>query len=74
MSTSLRYLMANTMVFALLYGWFLYKKGMFMGDMAVSYALRLPFMIVIALFFGYVVETIVKDKDRSVRESEERYR
>jgi PAS domain S-box-containing protein len=74
MSTSLRYLMINTTVFALLYGWLLYQKGMFSGDMAVSYSLRLPFMFIIALFFGYIVDTLLRDKDRSLRESEEKYR
>jgi PAS domain S-box-containing protein len=74
MGTSLRYLMINTTVFALLYGWLLYQKGMLSGDMAVSYSLRLPFMFIIALFFGYIVDTLLRDKDRSLRESEEKYR
>ena len=74
MSTGLKYLMINTIVFALLYGWFLHQKGLFSGDMAMSYGLRLPFMIIIAMFFGYIVEAIIKDREMSLRESEEKYR
>ncbi|MBN1277045.1 MAG: PAS domain S-box protein, partial [Deltaproteobacteria bacterium] len=74
MSISLKYLMINTILFTSLYGWILFKQNLFSGDMAVSYALRLPFMVIIALFFGYLVETILKDKERDLRESEEKYR
>ncbi len=74
MSTGLKYLMVNTTVFTLLYGWILYQKGLLFGDMGVSYALRLPFMIIIALFFGNIVEMLIKDKERSLKASEEKYR
>ncbi len=74
MSIGLKYLMINTTVFAFIYGWILYQDNLFKGDIAVTYALRLPFMIIIALFFGYIVEEIIKDKDKSLKESEEKYR
>ncbi len=74
MNISLKYLMINTTVFVFLYGWILYQKNLLEGDLFVTYALRLPFMIIIALFFGYIVETIIKDREKSIRESEEKYR
>ena len=73
-STSLKYLMINTTVFTLVYGWILYEKGHLTGDLATSYALRLPFMFIIALFFGSIVDALIKDKSRSLKESEEKYR
>jgi len=74
MSISIKYLMLNSFIFVLVYGWILFKKGLFAGDMAISYALRLPFIIIIALLFGYIVDMLVKDKSRSLKASEEKYR
>jgi len=74
MSTGLKYLMINTTIFALIYGWILFEKGHLTGDMGTSYALRLPFMFIMALFFGSIVDTLIKDKSRSVKASEEKYR
>ena len=73
-STSLKYLMINTTVFTLLYGWILFQKGLLAGDMGTSYALRLPFMFIIALFFGSIVDALIKDKSKSLKASEEKYR
>ncbi|MEA3438330.1 MAG: ATP-binding protein, partial [Thermodesulfobacteriota bacterium] len=74
MSTSLKYLMINTTVFTLVYGWILFEKGLLTGDMGTSYALRLPFMFIIALFFGSIVDALIKDKSKSLKASEEKYR
>ena len=74
MSISLKYLMLNSTVFVFVYGWILFQKGLFAGDMAISYALRLPFIIIIALLFGYIVDMLIKDKSRSLEASEEKYR
>ncbi len=74
MSISIKYLMLNSFIFVLVYGWILFQKGLFAGDMAVSYALRLPFIIIIALLFGYIVDMLAKDKSRSLKASEEKYR
>jgi PAS domain S-box-containing protein len=74
MSTSLKYLMINTTIFTLIYGWILFQKGHLAGDMGTIYALRLPFIFIIALFFGSIVDTLIKDKSRSLKESEEKYR
>ncbi len=74
MSTSLKYLMINTTAFAFVYGYILFQKGLLGGEMGISYSLRLPFMIIIALFFGYIVDGLIKDKSRSLKASEEKYR
>ena len=74
MSTSLKYLMINTTVFTLVYGWILFQQGHLTGDMGTSYALRLPFMIIIALLFGSIIDTLIKEKSRSLKASEEKYR
>jgi len=74
MSTSLKYLMINTAVFTIVYGWILFEKGLLTGDMGTSYALRLPFMFIMALFFGSIVDALIKDKSRSIKASEEKYR
>jgi len=74
MSTSLKYLMINTTVFAFVYGYILFQKGLLGGEMGISYSLRLPFMIITALLFGYIVEGLIKDKSRSLKASEEKYR
>ncbi len=74
MSTSLKYLMINTTAFAFVYGYILFQKGLLGGEMGTSYSLRLPFMIIIALLFGYIVDGLIKDKSRSLKASEEKYR
>ena len=74
MSTSLKYLMINTTAFAFVYGYILFQKGLLGGEMGISYSLRLPFMIIIALLFGYIVDGLIRDKSRSLKASEEKYR
>ncbi|MBS3732823.1 MAG: PAS domain S-box protein [Desulfobacterales bacterium] len=73
LSAQFRYLMISVMVFIGLYGWFLYKNGYFSGDMAVSYLLRLPFILVIAMFYGFIVTTLLRDRERRYHETQERY-
>jgi len=73
-SISLKYLMLNTTIFVFVYGWILFQKGLLSGDIGTSYILRLPFIIIIALLFGYIVDMITKDKSRSLKASEEKYR
>jgi len=73
-SISLKYLMVNTTVFVFVYGWILFEKGLIPGDMGESYALRLPFIIIITLLFGYIIDMLNKDKTRSLKASEEKYR
>ena len=73
-SINIKYLMINTTIFVFIYGYILFQKGFLRGEMGVAYSLRLPFIIIIALFFGYIVDVLLKDKARSVKVSEEKYR
>ncbi|MBN1662724.1 MAG: PAS domain S-box protein [Deltaproteobacteria bacterium] len=73
MGSSFGYLMLNIFVFSLIYGWLLYQQGLLTGPAAVSYAIRIPFIIVIAMFYGYLMTTRLKDKNRRIQEAQERY-
>jgi PAS domain S-box-containing protein len=73
MSSKFGYLMINTLFFSVIYGWLLYQKGLLTGPMAVSYLIQIPFIIVIAMFYGYLITTRLKDKDIRIHEVRERY-
>jgi PAS domain S-box-containing protein/diguanylate cyclase (GGDEF)-like protein len=42
--------------------------------MATVYALRLPFVLITSLLFGYVIECMVYDVNKNIKESEEKFR
>jgi PAS domain S-box-containing protein len=73
MSSRFEYLMINTVFFSVIYGWLLYEKGFLTGPEAVSYLIQIPFIIVIAMFYGYLITTRLKDKDIRINEVRERY-
>jgi PAS domain S-box-containing protein len=73
MSSRFGYLMINTLFFSIIYGWLLYQKGLLTGPMAVSHLIQIPFIIVIAMFYGYLITTRLKDKDIRIHEVRERY-
>jgi len=73
MGSRFKYLMINILIFSVIYGWLLYQKGFLAGPMALSYLIRIPFIIVIAMFYGYLVTTRLKDKNKRIREARERY-
>lgn len=73
MGSRFKYLMMNILIFSAIYGWLLYQQGSLAGPMALSYLIRIPFIIVIAMFFGYLITTRLKDKDRRISEARERY-
>jgi len=72
-SSRFGYLMINTVLFSVIYGWLLYEKGLLTGPEAVSYLIQIPFIIVIATFYGYLITTRLKDKDIRIHEVRERY-
>jgi diguanylate cyclase (GGDEF)-like protein/PAS domain S-box-containing protein len=74
MSMNIKYLMMNTIMFIIIYGWLLYVTGHFQGEMTTVYALRLPFVLITSLLFGYVIECMVDDVNRNIKESEEKFR
>jgi PAS domain S-box-containing protein len=73
MSARFEYLIINTLFFSLIYCWLLYKKGFLAGPMASSYLIQIPFIVVIALFYGYLITTRLKDKDKRINEVRQRY-
>lgn len=73
MSSSFGYLMINTLFFSIIYCWLLYEKGVLNGPLAGGYLIQIPFIIVIAFFYGYLITTRLKDKDIRINEARERY-
>ncbi len=73
MGARFEYLMLNTIIFSIIYGSILYQNGMLAGLSAVSYGLRIPFIISITTFYGFLVTTRIKDKEDKIREIQERY-
>lgn len=73
MSTNLRYLMLNTFMFIIIYGWILYMTGKFQGGEAAAYALRLPFIWTFALLIGYVIECVIQDVNKSIGDLQAKY-
>lgn len=74
LGSNLKNLIIAGFLFVLVYGWLLYQEGLLQGPSAVSYTLRLPFILMITLFLGYIVDLQTKDRDKQIKASEERYR
>jgi len=73
MSARFHYLMINIVIFAGIYAWMLYQNGFITGPESISYALRIPFMITIAMFYGYIVSARMSDKEERLRAANEQY-
>ncbi|MEW6080047.1 MAG: response regulator [Thermodesulfobacteriota bacterium] len=74
LGSELRNLIIASVLFVMIYGWLLYRQGLLQGDMAVSYCLRLPFILVVALFLGYIVDLQSRAQKERLAASENRYR
>ncbi len=74
MNRNIKYLMLNTLMFIIIYGWIMYISGQFHGEDAVRYALRLPFIWAFAILIGYIIECVIYDLNKSIGELEEKYR
>jgi PAS domain S-box-containing protein len=73
MSSNFGYLMINTLFYSFVYGWLLYQRGLLTGSDAISYLIQIPFIIIIAVFYGFLITTRLKDKDIRIIEARERY-
>src|SRR6056297_3167478 len=62
LGANLKNLVIAGLLFVFVYGWLMYQEGLLQGHMAVSYCLRLPFIMVITLFLGYIVDIQTRDK------------
>ena len=72
-SSRFKYLMINAIIFSCIYGWMLYQKGFLTGPLAVSYSIRIPFILATTMFYGYLITTRLKGKDKKIREVQEQY-
>jgi len=59
---------------ALLYGFLLYSWGFLHSGDSSSYMLRIPFIFIMTAFYGYVVQTLTREKRRELSISEDKYR
>ena len=72
---SFKLLMINALVICGIYGWFIWNKGLEDGIL-----LRIPFIFIISLFYGFLIQSFeerakrIKMELKEVEESEQRYR
>jgi PAS domain S-box-containing protein len=59
---------------ALLYGILLYSWGLLITENGSSYTLRIPFIFIMTAFYGYIVQTLTKEKHQELTISEDKYR
>src|SRR6056297_1622090 len=74
LGSELKNLIIASFIFVIIYGWLLYQQGLLQGDMATSYCLRLPFILVVALFWGFIVDIQKRVQKEQLEETEEQYR
>jgi PAS domain S-box-containing protein len=61
-------------VTASVYGILLYSWGLLNSEQGISYIIRIPFIFIMAAFYGYIVQTFSKEKQRQLAISEDKYR
>lgn len=74
MSRNYKLLMSISAITASLYGVRLYTLGLLSSTYATSYTLRMPFIFIMAAFYGYLVETFTREKQEQLALSEDKYR
>jgi PAS domain S-box-containing protein len=74
MSRNFKLLMFIGGATALLYGVLLYSWGLLISEHGSSYALRIPFIFIMTAFYGYLVQTLTKEKRKELSISEDKYR
>ena len=74
LSRNYKLLMIISGVTASLYGILLYSWGLLGSEHGISYAIRIPFIFIMAAFYGYIVQTFSKEKQRQLALSEDKYR
>jgi PAS domain S-box-containing protein len=73
-SRNYKLLMILSGVISLVYGGLLYWRGLLGSDQGISYALRIPFIFIVAAFYGYIVQTFNKERQEQLALSEDKYR
>ena len=73
-SRNFKLLMVIGGVTAILYGILLYSWGLLASENSSSYTLRIPFIFIMTAFYGYIVQTLTKEKHQEITISEDKYR
>src|SRR4030043_1889661 len=73
-SRNFKLLMVMGGITALLYGVLLYSWGLLTMEHGSSYTLRIPFIFIMTAFYGYIVQTLTKEKRQELTVSEDKYR
>ena len=73
-SRNFKLLMLIGGVTALLYGVLLYTWGFLTAESSANYTLRIPFIFIMTAFYGYIVQTLTKEKRKELTISEDKYR
>ena len=72
-SRNFKLLMIIGGITALLYGCLLYSWGLLTGEESSSYTLRIPFIFIMTAFYGYIVQTLTREKRQALTLSEDKY-
>ena len=73
-SRNFKLLMIIGGITALLYGVLLYSWGLLTNQEGSSYTLRIPFIFIMTAFYGYIVQTLTREKRQELTISEDKYR
>jgi PAS domain S-box-containing protein len=73
-SRNFKLLMIIGGITALLYGALLYSWGLLLKEDSSSYTLRVPFIFIMTAFYGYIVQTLTREKRQELTISEDKYR
>jgi PAS domain S-box-containing protein len=72
-SRNFKLLMIMGGITAFLYGVLLYSWGLLTTEHASSYTLRIPFIFIMTAFYGYIVQTLTREKREELTISEDKY-
>lgn len=73
MSRNFKLLMAIGGITSIVYGILLYSWGLFRSENNASYILRIPFVFIMTVFYGYIVQIFAKEKRQQLIVSESKY-
>jgi PAS domain S-box-containing protein len=73
-SRNFKLLMIIGGITASLYGVLLYSWGLLTSENSSSYTLRIPFIFIMTAFYGYIVQTLTREKRHELTISEDKYR
>jgi PAS domain S-box-containing protein len=72
-SRNFKLLMVIGGITALLYGFLLHSWGLLISKEGSSFTLRIPFIFIMTAFYGYIVQTLTREKRHELTISEDKY-